>query len=296
MKKAIALVGAAVLMMAFLAAPAGADPYDGDLYCNGTFSGIDIDGNVYVDYDCDLSDVTIEGNIEVMEGGSLALSDSEVHGNIQADGAWWLSVATSTIYGDVQAEHTAASEAENVVTMNTVYGSIQLEKNWGEFLVADNCVEGNVQIKDNYGTFTVSNTGETGCDGATVEGNIQTEGGSLDLNDAYVEGNVQTQGATGFAIDGSSIDGDVQAEYTQPSETPATITNSDIYGNIQLTENWADFFITDNYVEGDVQLYDNWGTIWVTDNEIMGNLQCCGNSSVVTMGNFVAGSFGCYMY
>jgi hypothetical protein len=298
MKRGLVLIAGTLLVIGSLALPALADTHYSDLYCDGTYTNAYVEGDVYVDYGdtCTLGDSTVAGNIEVMGGGSLYLSSSYVDGNVQAEYASLLSISSSEIMGDIQAKYTAWAEIPSSVEMNTVYGSIQMEGNWADFLVRDNCVEGNVQIKDNFGMFTVQYTVEgMQCDGGGVEGNIQTEGGSIDAVGAYVGGNVQTEGATDISIVDSEIAGDIQAKYAEWAEVPSVIEGNTVGGNVQLEHNGADFLIALNYIEGDLQLYDNYGAISVENNTVMGNLECCGGP-VTLLGNIVAGSLGCYAY
>ena len=101
---ALAIAGAALIANASAARAA-------DTACTGLLSGI-IDGNVVVPQgaSCTMSDVTVRGNVRILENASLTVDATQ---------------QPTTIDGNVQANHCASALFEGGVT---VTGSVQIQQ------------------------------------------------------------------------------------------------------------------------------------------------------------------------
>ena len=164
------------------------------------------------------------------------------------------------------------------------------------------------------GTLTVT-TGQN-CvfsNGATIEGNVQVTGGTLELSSAtvkgqvevqgggtvsilqstHIEGNLQIQnlpaGSAQIQICGATIDGNLQY---QNNGAPVTIgatsacTGDTMGGNLQVNGNSAAVQVVGNTVGGNLQVQNNTGpSTQISDNMVSKNLQCENNTSITGGGN-----------
>lgn len=149
--------------------------------------------------------------------------------------------------------------------------------------------------------------------GATIEGNIQVEGGTLELSGATVKGNVQVQGGgtvsilpstfikgnlqiqdlpAGTApseICGASIDGNLQYQNNAVAVAIGTASGcagDTIDGNLQADGNSTSVVISGDTVTGNLQVQDNTGSSTQVSGNVVGkNLQCENNTSVTGGGN-----------
>jgi hypothetical protein len=111
-------------------------------------------------------------------------------------------------------------------------------------------VKGNVEVKDNAKVLVRQ--------GATVIGNIQSEGGAQ------------------IRVRGSEVDGDVQLTGVD-SSLESLVVNSRIGGTVDWNDNSAPFLIRFTQVNSDVKVNQNAGLARIFDNVIDGNLQCQSN-------------------
>jgi len=124
--------------------------------------------------------------------------------------------------------------------------------------------------------------------GKKVYGSVYVEeGGSLWIYDTHVVGNIQSYGATGIEVSACTVGGNVQIKATHcEMEQAASIKDSEIYGNLQVEENYCAFSISGNTVHGDLQFFKNYAesdhTIY--QNAIKQNLQCKENSPYPILG------------
>jgi cytoskeletal protein CcmA (bactofilin family) len=149
--------------------------------------------------------------------------------------------------------------------------------------------------------------------GATLKGNIQVEGGTLELSGATVKGQITVQGggtvsilpstliegnlqiedlpagSAPIQICGATIDGNLQY---QDNAAPVTIgappgcAADTIRGNLQVSGNSASTVISGDDVNGNLQVTDNTGpSTQVSGNVVGQNLQCQNNASITGAGN-----------
>jgi cytoskeletal protein CcmA (bactofilin family) len=155
-------------------------------------------------------------------------------------------------------------------------------------------IEGNVHV--NGGTLEIS--------GATVKGQVQVRGGGTlsILQSTLIKGNLQIQdlpaGSAQIRICGATIDGNLQYQNNAAAVTiggaPACADNT-IRGNLQVNGNSAPTVIFGNMVTGNVQDQNNSAATEVSGNTIGGNLQVQNNTGASTQvsGNVVSKNLQC---
>lgn len=125
--------------------------------------------------------------------------------------------------------------------------------------------------------------------GTTIEGSIVVAAdATLRASRVSVIGNIQAEGARSVVVQrASTVGGSVQVVQGRT----ATISTSDITGDILFDEQSGLVRASDNDVGGDIQAFTNTGGVRITLNYVDGNLQCTGNSPAPTGGeNDVAGN------
>ncbi|HET9107698.1 MAG TPA: DUF5666 domain-containing protein [Steroidobacteraceae bacterium] len=161
------------------------------------------------------------------------------------------------------------------------------------------------------GSFTglfagnVTVTGGQDCvltGGATLEGNIQVQGGTLELSAATVKGGIKVQGGGTVSILPSTlIEGDLQIQNLPAGSAPIQICGATIDGNLQYQDNAAAVTIgappgcAADSIRGNLQVSGNSASAVVSGNEVGGNLQVLGNTGPSTQvsGNVVGKNLQC---
>jgi hypothetical protein len=146
-------------------------------------------------------------------------------------------------------------------------------------------IEGNVQVSG--GTLELS--------GATVTGQVQVQGGGTAsiLQSTHIEGNLQIQnlpaGSAPIEVCGAAIDGNLQYQNNDAAVTigaPSGCAGDTIGGNLQVNGNQASATISGNTVGGNLQVQNNSGpSTQVSGNEVGKNLQCENNAVLSGGGN-----------
>ena len=123
--------------------------------------------------------------------------------------------------------------------------------------------------------------------GTDVRGNVTLfSGGSLIARDADIRGNLEASRADFVAIEGSQIDGNLSLDELVGDNS--SIENTEIKGNVSLTNNRSAFEILDNEIGGNVRASGNTGSLSISGNSIDGNLECSGNTPApIGLGNIV---------
>ena len=129
--------------------------------------------------------------------------------------------------------------------------------------------------------------GET-CDliGTIIEGDLTiSTGASLEAISIEVGGNITGQGAVEVNLESVTAGGNIQLS----GGTLVDITNGTVSGNVQLTGNGEGstdsgngVSVSDMVIEGDLQVSQNTGDVYISTNAVMGNLQCEGNNPAPT--------------
>jgi hypothetical protein len=164
-------------------------------------------------------------------------------------------------------------------------------------ILSDATVNGNIETQSGS-LFLVGNV--------TVNGNIESQGGQITalINEGsgsnQVFGNVDIDSSNTVAICGSSINGDVAISNTNPGEvafggsevgaTCSTIGGGNIIGgNVTITKNNVTTLgAADNIIGGNMTITYTLGagTKQVINNKVTGNLQCSNNDQpFVSAGN-----------
>ena len=143
------------------------------------------------------------------------------------------------------------------------------------------------------GSITVA-AGEdcTFSSGATVEGNIKVNGGTLELSGASVKGNVQVQGSGAVSIlPATHIEGNLQIQNLPSGSAAIQICGAAIDGNLQYQSNGAAVTIggasgcAGNTIGGNLQVDDNSAAAVISNDTVSGNLQCQNDAAVTGGGN-----------
>ncbi len=224
-----------VAAMGFLSAgSAGAD----DFLCDGTFGAVNIADNVTVPFGatCFLDGTTVQGNIEVEEGGSL------------------ITLGGTTIGGNVEVEENGAFVA---VEDTTILGNMESEEGGSLFILGETVLGGNVKVEEDGSLLAlgVRIGGNMEADGAAFVGLFQDLGGAL----TDVEGNVKIEETQSSVICETKIGGNLKAK---ENEGPVIIgdgcnVGNAVVGNVKAKENEGGVFISNNEIGGNLKCEDN---------------------------------------
>lgn len=119
--------------------------------------------------------------------------------------------------------------------------------------------------------------------GTTVQGDVHSHGGTLNLDGTSVHGNVLADSGGSVALTGATVSGNVQLIGTRASNA---VCRSTIGGNLAVHEATGTTVVGDpqacsagNTIGGDVDLHDNSGpppvaSVLISDNRVAGDLQC----------------------
>lgn len=137
--------------------------------------------------------------------------------------------------------------------------------------------------------------------GATLEGNIQVNGGTLELSAATVNGQVQVQGGgTVSILQSTHIEGNLQMQNLPAGSAQNQICGATIDGNLQYQNNGAAVAIgaasacAGNTIGGNLQVSGNSAPTVIYGNMVTGNLQDQNNTaSTQVIGNTVGGNLQC---
>lgn len=117
-----------------------------DFYCNGSISNRHIDDNVAISKNCQLDQVSIDGNVMLYNGAQAVIKNSNIEGNLESKGQFSSIVAeNNAIDGNIQLEKGQKIQ----LIANEVNGDIQLKENRSSILVSQNIVDGNLQCESN---------------------------------------------------------------------------------------------------------------------------------------------------
>jgi cytoskeletal protein CcmA (bactofilin family) len=94
---------------------------------------------------CVLDRVSVDGNVKVMNGGTLRVTDSSIKGDIQGDGHRDLAVVGGRVDGNVQVKNGVSATVSGV----TIGGDLQAEDNAGAQDFSTNKIDGNLQCTGN---------------------------------------------------------------------------------------------------------------------------------------------------
>lgn len=226
-------------------------------YCQGTAADVTVPGDLVIraDQACDLSGVTVTGNVTVRAGADLIAEGSTFEGSLRVQEDAYLDSKGSTIAGSL--------------VLRSAYGAY----------VEDGAVDGRTDAQESgflyslgseHSAWVVAASGETYLDGSVVRGSVTTTDEHLtDVYDSWITGDLSVTGAAeGGLLCTSEVDGDLS--YT---------------GNAGLVQIGADAPVGPcgvSYVGGDVALTDNTDDVVISNAIIRGDLRCEGNDPAPT--------------
>ena len=181
----------AALLFAVPAAVGASDTSTATTYCTGTIEFTTIQGNLRAGPGCFLNFASVEGNVTVLQGGSLDTFSSEIDGNVTSRNATRVAISLFTdVHGNVVIE--GSSESAGLGRAN---------------------VDGNVVLVGNAGLIGMSLVG--------VGGNLQVTHSSLShpgfFGEIFVNGNVDISNNTGqISIADSAITKNLICHNNQP--------------------------------------------------------------------------------
>jgi len=132
--------------------------------------------------------------------------------------------------------------------------------------------------------------------GVTVFGDVKQTGGDLFISHATVNGNVQAEGGSVLSIFGATVNGDIQVKgfsFKPTGPTFVEIHASSIDGKVQIEESTVDlievgFPAAGNVINGDIQIFNNlvFSFNLVSDNTVNGDIKCKENLIPAPFTNF----------
>jgi len=130
-------------------------------------------------------------------------------------------------------------------------------------------VNGSVVVAPNE-TVVITN-------GATIDGNIEVNGGTLLIaQGATINGNIESIGGTVIIEEGSTLDGNVQIKVSGAGGV-LEISNASVTGNIE-SEGIDRLTITNIYLGGNISSTND-QHVTVTDNDVNGNVEISGTNN-----------------
>lgn len=140
------------------------------------------------------------------------------------------------------------------------------------------------------GTITVSSGQDCVLSGgATLEGNIHVQGGTLELSAATVKGNIEVQGGGTVSIQASTlVKGNLSIRNLPAGSAKIQICGATIDGNLQYRDNAAAATIGSppacaaDTIRGDLQVSGNSAPLVIAGDDVTGNLQVLGNTGPST--------------
>jgi len=120
--------------------------------------------------------------------------------------------------------------------------------------------------------------------GTTIHGDVKHTGGDLIIDGATVFGNVQSEGGAFLFVLSSTVYGDIQVKDMSGPFPSITIDGNTIDGRVQIEASTVDFIEVGfpgagNVINGDIQIFNNFvafSTV-ISGNTVGGNIQCKAN-------------------
>jgi len=129
-------------------------------------------------------------------------------------------------------------------------------------------------------------------DGATINGNLEVNGGSLILSGSVtIKGNIESTGGTILIEEGVVIEGDVNIMVSGAGGV-LEIYEGEIKGNV-ISNGIDTLTITDSNIDGNITS-ENDGDVIITGNTVNGNIEILGPQNCSESSNNVNGNnYGC---
>ncbi|TDD71583.1 hypothetical protein E1262_05385 [Jiangella aurantiaca] len=267
----IALTAAAAGLMAVgFAAPSQAAL---TTFCDGVAADVTVPGDLVVaaNKSCELTNVTINGNVTVRADANLLLDGSTVNGNVRV-----LANGFGDLVGTSVTGTTVLNAAYGVYTEESALGNNVTSTDSGFFY----------SVGSNHARSVTSTNGETFIESGWVSRNLATTGDTLtDVYDTVIEGTYSVTGAEQGAIlclsevDGdatfSGTPGDMQAILQIGASAPLTGCGFNVFGgDLSVTDNMAESYVSDNVVRGDLTCSGNTPATVAENNRVRGEDNC----------------------
>ncbi|MGO1972814.1 MAG: hypothetical protein ACTH2Q_07630 [Propionibacteriaceae bacterium] len=246
----IAAIGVGTLALGFGAAL----PAQGALttYCEGVAADVTVPNDLVVakDQSCDLTNVTIKGDVTVRAGASLLTDGVSVSGKLTASQDAYADLVAASVAGDV-----VLAKAYGAYVDNSTVGGDTISRRAG-FLYSEG--------SEHQGALR-SNMGTTYLNSAVVGGPVVTSGDVVsDLDDTWVKGNLTVRKAElGSLICSSEVDGNTVLTGNGGSlwvglDAAGEDCGSAYFGGaLSVKENTADTVISNAIVRGNLNCLDN---------------------------------------
>jgi hypothetical protein len=184
-KTSMVFVGIVAALFAVPAAVGASDTSTATTYCTGpTEPGTIIVGNLQAGPGCFLQLATVEGNVTVLQGGSLDTFSSEIDGNVTSRNATRVAISLFTdVHGNVVIE--GSTESAGLGRAN-IDGNVVLVGNAGLIGMSLVGVGGNLQVAHN--SFSFPGFFSEISVGRNVD--ISNNTGQISIADAAITGNL----------------------------------------------------------------------------------------------------------
>lgn len=259
----IALTAAAAGLMAVgFAAPSQAAL---TTFCDGVAADVTVPGDLVVaaGKSCELTNVVINGNVTVRNDANLLLDGATVNGNVRVNTNGFADVVGTSVTG--------------TTTLVAAYGTYAEDSTLGNNVTATDSGFF-YSVGSDHARSVTSTNGETFIESGWVTRNLATTGDTLtDVYDTVIEGTYSVTGAEqGGVLCLSEIDGDASfsgsGEIIQiGASAPLTGCGYNAFGgNLTVSGNSADVYVSDNVIRGDFTAADNTGTSVIENNRVRG--------------------------
>jgi len=259
----IALTAAAAGLMAVgFAAPSQAAL---TTFCDGVAADVTVPGDLVVaaGKSCELTNVVINGNVTVRNDANLLLDGSTVNGNVRVNTNGFADVVATSVTG--------------TTTLVAAYGTYAEDSTLGNNVTATDSGFF-YSVGSDHARSVTSTNGETFIESGWVTRNLATTGDTLtDVYDTVIEGTYSVTGAEqGGVLCLSEVDGDASfsgsGEILQiGASAPLTGCGFNAFGgDLSITGNSADVYVSDNVIRGDFNVSDNTGTVTAENNRVRG--------------------------
>lgn len=162
MRKLFSIIGIGMVMMFTIFA--GNDiAHAEDTECRGAYGEVTLTGNLIVldDATCTLNGTNVQGNITVKSRGTLDATNIQVTGGIKGESPRSIRISRSSVGNSVQVRKggplPGSPEVVAVdIEFTNVTGDIQLEENVGFVSLVENQISGSVQANKNTGGVKIT--------------------------------------------------------------------------------------------------------------------------------------------
>jgi hypothetical protein len=125
-----------------------------DVTCVAELGAITIRGNLQIPGRCTLTGTDVEGNVTLLEGGSLTARATRIGGNVEGNRADFVDVDGSRIEGRVRLEGLVGDESS--IALTEIDGNVTVMENRSRFEILNNEFGRNLTVWGNSGGLVIS--------------------------------------------------------------------------------------------------------------------------------------------